>query len=38
LPWAPFKTQARKWHKLLNDFVELPMKFVYDKMVFSLCG
>lgn len=32
LPWFKLKTEVKAWRKLLSDFVELPMKFVYDKM------
>ncbi|CAE6349856.1 unnamed protein product [Rhizoctonia solani] len=32
LPWASFKSKAKEWNKLLNDLVDIPMNFVYEKM------
>ncbi|CAE6514159.1 unnamed protein product [Rhizoctonia solani] len=32
LPWMSFKTKAKRWSKLLQDLVNIPMNFVYDKM------
>jgi hypothetical protein len=29
----PFKAKAKEWNKLLNDLLDTPMNFVYDKMV-----
>ncbi|CAE6422464.1 unnamed protein product [Rhizoctonia solani] len=32
IPWTSFRAQAKKWREMVNDIVEIPMKFVYDKM------
>lgn len=32
LPWAPFKTQAMKWRKLVDDVTDLPFEFVQEGM------
>ncbi|CEL63849.1 O-methylsterigmatocystin oxidoreductase OS=Aspergillus parasiticus GN=ordA PE=3 SV=1 [Rhizoctonia solani AG-1 IB] len=32
LPLMPFKAKAKEWNKLLNDLLDTPMNFVYDKM------
>ncbi|QRV90645.1 cytochrome P450 family protein [Ceratobasidium sp. AG-Ba] len=32
IPWAPFKSKAKAWSKLLWEFVELPMGFAKQQM------
>ncbi|KAJ1310841.1 hypothetical protein OPQ81_009359 [Rhizoctonia solani] len=32
LPWAPFKTKARKWQKLVHEFRDMPADFTISQM------
>ncbi|KAG8761504.1 hypothetical protein FRC11_013798 [Ceratobasidium sp. 423] len=32
LPWAPFKSKARKWQKLVHEFRDMPADFTIEQM------
>ncbi|KAF8708193.1 cytochrome p450, partial [Rhizoctonia solani] len=37
LPWAPFKSKAREWKKLVQECVDMPADFTTEQMVQGKC-